>query len=140
MRLIKVVLYVETDLTPGGIWHRLAQTCEGLDSEVKYGYAAPATAEECEHDLAGAESAPNASVEKNRHSRNIFAGRWGVKQITVATGVSRWYTNEAHSQDDAIKLAASYNKPSRYGGIYPTDLSGNQVRYEAALIQQTDNY
>lgn len=66
-------------------------------------------------------------------------GRWGVKQINVATDEGRWYTNDGHSQDDAIAIAVSCNKPPRREE-YPTDLMGNRVRFEAALIGKDDEY
>jgi hypothetical protein len=63
------------------------------------------------------------------------APRWGVKQIMVDTGVARWYTNETHLPEDAVKLAASYTKHT------PIDpLTGKAVLYAAHPIPKGERY
>jgi hypothetical protein len=62
-------------------------------------------------------------------------GQWGVKQTVVATGVSRWYTNDRHTQNDAEDLALHHNLHSC---VDP--LTGNIVLYTAEHLPDGENY
>jgi guanosine-3',5'-bis(diphosphate) 3'-pyrophosphohydrolase len=54
---------------------------------------------------------------------------WGVK-ITDEKGVTRWYTNERHTEQDAWALVRCYRKAHRY----------EPITFEAAKIQEGERY